>query len=55
VANNHGPAEGTEHAVHQARLPLSSSTIRMVADLVRGHCKAVGLRWRKLLPGGIAV
>lgn len=32
VTNKHGPAEGTEPGVCQAQLPLSSRTVRMVAD-----------------------
>ncbi|TJZ90382.1 transposase family protein [Actinacidiphila oryziradicis] len=49
------PAEGTEAVVYQCQLPLSTSTIRMVADLIRGHLKAIGSRWRKLPPGRQAV
>jgi hypothetical protein len=55
MRNNQGPAEGTEYAVYQSRLPLSTRTITMVAGLIRGHCKAIGSRWRKLPPGRIAV
>lgn len=47
--------EGAEHGVYQCRLPLSSRTITMVADLLRGHLHAIGSRWRKLPPGRIAV
>lgn len=49
------PAEGTEHAVYQCRLPLSSKTITFVADLLRAHLKRIASRWRKLPPGRIAV
>jgi hypothetical protein len=55
VTKNGQPAEGTGHAVYQCRLPLSSATIRFVADLLRGHLKAIGSRWRKLPPGRVAV
>jgi hypothetical protein len=47
--------EGAEHAVYQCRLPLSSTTIRFVADLLRAHLRKIGSRWRKLPPGKIAV
>src|SRR5512144_2467433 len=53
--NNRGSAEGTEPAVYRAQLPLSSGTINMVADLLRGRFKAIGSRWRKLPPGRIVV
>ena len=46
---------GADHAVYQCRLPLSNTTITMVADLLRGHLKQIGSRWRKLLPGKVAV
>jgi hypothetical protein len=52
---NNKPAEGADHAVYQCRLPLSSTTITMVAELLRGHLKTIGSRWRKLPPGRIAV
>ncbi|MEO3798365.1 transposase family protein [Nonomuraea sp. B10E15] len=48
------PAEGTP-AVYQVRLPLSAQTLTFVADLLRGHLKAIGSRWRKLPAGKIAV
>ncbi|MFF3665796.1 transposase family protein [Microtetraspora malaysiensis] len=48
------PAEGTP-AAYQVRLPLSAKTLTFVADLLRGHLKAIGSRWRKLPPGKIAV
>jgi hypothetical protein len=52
---NNKPAEGADHAVYQCRLPLSSTTITLVADVLRSHLKAIGSRWRKLPPGKIAV
>ncbi|HIV59493.1 MAG TPA: transposase, partial [Candidatus Stackebrandtia faecavium] len=33
---------------YQAALPLSSSTLRYVARLVRAHRRAVGVRWRRV-------
>jgi DDE superfamily endonuclease len=55
VTKNSPPAEGAGHAVYQCRLPLSSTTIGFVADLLRGHLKRIGSRWRKRPPGRIAV
>jgi hypothetical protein len=55
VKSTNEPAEGTEFAVYQAQLPLSSKTIGMVADLIRGRLKAIGSRWRKLPPGRMAI
>jgi hypothetical protein len=55
VTNNNQPAEGAEHAVYQCRLPLSSKTIRFVAETLRAHLKKIGSRWRKVPPGKIAV
>jgi hypothetical protein len=55
VTTSQALAEGTESAVYQARLPLSTTTIRMVADLVKGRIREIGSRWRKLPPGRIAV
>ncbi len=48
------PAEGDTFA-YTCRLPLSTQTITLVADLLRGHLKAIGSRWRKLPAGKIAV
>jgi hypothetical protein len=48
------PAEGTP-LVYQCALPLSRQTIAYVADLLRGHLKKIGSRWRKLPPGKIAL
>jgi hypothetical protein len=55
VTNNNQPAGDADHAVYQCRLPLSSKTVRFVADLLRAHLKKIGSRWRKLPPGKIAV
>ena len=48
------PAEGTPLAC-QCALPLSRQTLTFVADLLRGHLKKIGSRWRKLPPGKIAL
>jgi hypothetical protein len=55
VTKNSGPAEGPSGVVFQCRLPLSSATLTLVAELLRGHCKKIGSRWRKLDAGQIAV
>ncbi|WP_405970501.1 transposase [Streptomyces sp. NBC_00988] len=51
--SNH-PVEGTDGLVYPARLPLSSATLNWLADLIRGHCKKIGARWRALPAGKIA-
>jgi hypothetical protein len=38
---------GSESLVYQAALPVSTQTVTMVADLIRGHRRAIGSRWRK--------
>src|SRR5215472_11634400 len=48
------PAEGTP-LVYQCALPLSHQTLTFLADLLRGHLKKIGSRWRKLPPGKIAL
>jgi hypothetical protein len=48
------PAEGTP-LVYQCALPLSRQTLTYAADLLRGHLKKIGSRWRKLPPGKIAL
>jgi len=48
------PAEGTP-LVYQCALPLSRQTLTFTADLLRGHLKKIGSRWRKLPPGKIAL
>src|SRR5712691_261390 len=48
------PAEGTP-LICQCALPLSQQTLTFVADLLRGHLKKTGSRWRKLPPGKIAL
>ncbi|MFE9404918.1 transposase family protein [Streptomyces sp. NPDC006530] len=49
------PAEGSHDAVHQVRLPLSKSTIDLVAGLIRQHRNRLGTRWRKLDAGSQAI
>ncbi|GGO59254.1 hypothetical protein [Streptomyces lasiicapitis] len=48
-------AEDTRPLVYQCRLPLSTSTVNYLADLLRRHLKAIRSRWRILSPGRIAV
>ncbi|RLV70150.1 hypothetical protein STAN_5678 [Streptomyces sp. CBMAI 2042] len=54
MKKNNRPAEGPDGLVYTARLPLSSATLNYLADLIRGHCKKIGTRWRALPPGRIA-
>ncbi|RZB19515.1 IS5/IS1182 family transposase [Streptomyces sp. F001] len=49
------PAEGSRDAVYQVRLPVSKSTITLVADLIRARRRQLGTRWRKVGPGNQAV
>lgn len=49
------PAEGSQEAVYQVRLPLSKRTIDLVAVLIRKQRKEFGSRWRKLARGAQAV
>ncbi|MCX4853979.1 hypothetical protein OG426_53205 [Streptomyces canus] len=46
--------EGPDGLVYTARLPLSSATLNWLADLIRGHLKKIGSRWRALPAGKIA-
>ncbi|WP_405652223.1 transposase family protein [Streptomyces sp. NBC_00019] len=46
--------EGPDGLVYTARLPLSSATLNYLADLIRGHLKKIGSRWRALPAGRIA-
>ncbi len=54
MKKNNGLAEGPDGLVHTARLPLSSATLNYLADLIRGHLKKIGSRWRVLPTGKIA-
>ncbi|WP_343236471.1 transposase family protein [Streptomyces sp. NEAU-S7GS2] len=47
-------AEGPDPLVYQCRLPLSSATLDLVANLLRARLKKIGSRWRKF-PGRIAL
>lgn len=49
------PAEDAPSLVYTCSLPLSTQTLTFLAELLRGHLKAIGSRWRKLPPGRIAV
>ncbi len=43
MKKNNGSAEvGPDDSVDTARLPLSSATLKFLADLVRGHLKKIG-------------
>ncbi|WP_246144226.1 transposase family protein [Actinacidiphila oryziradicis] len=55
MRKNTSPADGPDGFVYQCRLPLSSATLDLVSDLIRGHLKKIGSRWRKLPPGRIAL
>ncbi|MHA5053004.1 hypothetical protein [Streptomyces sp. SD15] len=41
--------------VFQCRLPLSSVTLTLVTDLLRGHLRKINSRWRKLDAGRMTV
>ncbi|MCA2229313.1 transposase family protein [Nonomuraea aurantiaca] len=48
-------AQDAPSPVYSSSLSLSTSTLTILADLLRGHLKAIGSRWRKLPAGKIAV
>jgi len=54
VKKNNSSVEGPDGLVYTARLPLSSATLNWLADLIRGHLKKIGSRWRALPAGKIA-
>jgi hypothetical protein len=54
VTTTNTTAEDAPSLVYTCLLPLSTQTLTCVADLLRGHLKAIGSRWRKLSPGKIA-
>ncbi|MGW0633877.1 transposase family protein [Streptomyces sp. NPDC002758] len=54
MKQNNGLTEGPDGLVYTARLPLSSATLNYLADLIRGHLKKIGSRWRALPAGRIA-
>lgn len=55
MTKNQQSAEGSCDVAYQCRLPLSSATLTLVADLIRGYLKKIRSRWRKLGAGQIAV
>jgi hypothetical protein len=55
VTNTNNNAGDTVSLVYQCRLPLSTTTLTYLTDLLRGHLRAIGSRWRALPPGRIAV
>ncbi|MEY9895173.1 cell division protein ZapA (FtsZ GTPase activity inhibitor) [Catenulispora sp. MAP12-49] len=52
---NKNQQAGDAVLVYQCRLPLSTTTVTYIADLLRRHLKAIGSRWRSLPAGRIAV
>jgi hypothetical protein len=54
VTKNNSSVEGPDGLVCTARLPLSSATLNHLADLIRGHLKRIGSRWRALPAGKVA-
>lgn len=48
MTKNNSSVEGSDDLVCTARLPLSSATLNWLADLIRGHLKKIGSRWRAL-------
>lgn len=54
MKKNNSSVEGPDGLVYAARLPLSSATLNWLADLIRGHLKKIGSRWRALPAGKIA-
>ncbi|MCY0939707.1 transposase family protein, partial [Streptomyces sp. H34-S4] len=55
MSKNSQHVEGPDQLVYQCRLPLSSTTLDLVAGLIRQHLKKIHSRWRKLPPGRIAL
>lgn len=54
MKKNNDTVEGPDGLVCTARLSLSSATLNWLADLIRGHMKRIGSRWRALPAGRIA-
>ncbi|MFE4413097.1 transposase family protein [Streptomyces sp. NPDC056821] len=54
MRNKTSSAGGAETVVYQSSLQLSTATLTFLGDLLRGHLKKIGSRWRKLPPGRIA-
>lgn len=55
MTNTNKPAEDAVSLVYQCRLPLSTTTVTYIADLLRKHLKAIRSRWRSRTAGQIAV
>ena len=55
MKNNKEQAGDAVSMVYQCRLPLSTTTVTYIADLLRRHLKAIRSRWRSLPAGRIAV
>lgn len=55
VTRTYERAEDSCPLVYQCRLPVSTSTVNHLADLLRRHLKAIRSRWRAPPPGRIAV
>lgn len=55
MKNNDELAGDAVSLVYQCRLPLSTTTVTYIADLLRAHLKAIRSRWRSLPVGRIAV
>ncbi|MFD8766551.1 transposase family protein [Streptomyces mirabilis] len=54
MTKNNSSVEGPDGLVYTASLPLSSATLNWLADLIRGHLKKIGSRWRVLPAGKMA-
>ncbi|MDX3229602.1 hypothetical protein [Streptomyces sp. ME19-01-6] len=54
MRNKTSSTRGTDTVVYQSSLTLSTATLTRLGDLLRGHLKKIGSRWRKLPPGRIA-
>ncbi|MGW0753261.1 hypothetical protein [Streptomyces sp. NPDC002587] len=55
MENSEEQAGDAVSVVYQCALPLSTSTVIDVADLLRKRLKAIGSRWRSLPTGRIVV
>ncbi|MFI2765069.1 hypothetical protein ACH5A3_40605 [Streptomyces echinatus] len=44
MSNNSSPARDTEAVVHQSSLTLSTATLTLIGDLLRGHLKRIDSR-----------
>lgn len=47
VRKDNHTVESPDGLAWTARLPLSSATLNYLADLIRGHLKKTGSRWRR--------